>query len=62
MGKTRSIQENDRQQGNISCRDGHNNRQKQYGPQKHRILKRDGKYTQKNYTKKELNDPVTTMV
>ena len=32
MGKTRSLQENQRYQGNISYKDGHNKGQKWYGP------------------------------
>ena len=32
MGKMRSLQENQRYQGNISCKDGHNKEQKWYGP------------------------------
>ena len=32
MGKTRSLQENQRYQGNFSCKDGHNKGQKWYGP------------------------------
>ena len=36
MGKTRSLQENQRHQGNISCKDGINKRQKQYGPNRSR--------------------------
>ena len=32
----RSLQENQRYQGNISCKDGHNKGQKQYGPNKSR--------------------------
>ena len=36
MGKTRSLQENYRYQGNISCKDGHNKGQKWYGPNRTR--------------------------
>ena len=36
MGKMRSIQENQRYQGNISCKDGHNKGQKWYGPKRSR--------------------------
>ena len=54
----RSLQENQRYQGNISCKDGHNKGHKWYGPkQKQKILRRGGKNTQKNYTKKDLHDP-----
>ena len=58
MGKDqRSLQENQRYQGNISCKDGHNKGLKQYGPNR---SKRDQKkwqeYTEDLY-KKDLNDP-----
>ena len=36
MGKMRSLQENQRYQGNISCKDGHNKEQKWYGPNRSR--------------------------
>ena len=36
MGKTRSLQENQRLQGNISCKDGLNKGQKWYGPNRSR--------------------------
>ena len=36
MGKTRSLQENQRYQGNISCKDGQNKGQKWYGPNRSR--------------------------
>ena len=39
-------------QGNISCTDGHNKGQKWYGPKKQKMLKRNGKNTQKNYAKR----------
>ena len=40
-----------------SPKEGHNKGQKQYGPNKRKqILRRDGKNTQKNCTKKDLND------
>ena len=42
-----------RYQGNISCKDEHDKGQKQQGPNRSR---RAGKNTQKNYTKKGLND------
>ena len=35
----------------------HNKGQKQYGPNKQKILRRGSKNTQKNYTKKYLNVP-----
>ena len=37
MGKMRSLQENQRYQGTISCKDGHNKEQKWYGPKRNRI-------------------------
>jgi len=37
MGKTRDLFKNQRYQGNISCRHGHNKGQKQYGPNRSRI-------------------------
>ena len=36
MGKTRDLQENQRYQGNISCKDGYNKGQKWYGPNRSR--------------------------
>ena len=36
MGKIRSLQENQRYQGNISCKDGLNKGQKRYGPNRSR--------------------------
>ena len=36
MGKARYLQENQRYQGNISCKDGHNKGQKWYGPNRSR--------------------------
>ena len=36
MGKTRDILKTIRYQGNISCKDGHNKRQKWYGPNRSR--------------------------
>ena len=57
MGKERSPQENQRYQGNISCKDEYNKAQKWYGPN------RGGdKNTQKNYTKKIIMTQITTMV
>ena len=35
----------------------HNKGQKWYGPNKQKILRRGGKNTRKNYTKKNLHDP-----
>ena len=36
MGKTRGLQENERYQGTISCKDGLNKGQKWYGPKRSR--------------------------
>ena len=46
-----------RYQGNISSKDGLNKGQKWHGPNSKKILRRGGKNTQKNYTKKDLHDP-----
>ena len=50
--KKRGKKENERYQGNISCKDGHNKGQKWYGPKKQKILRRGDKNTQKIYTEK----------
>ena len=56
MGMTRSFQENQRYQGNISCKDGHNKGQKWYGPNRGKdIKKRWQEYTEELY-KKDLHD------
>ena len=53
----RSFQENQRYQGNISYKDGHNKGQKQYDLTKAEdIKKRRQEYTEELY-KKDLNDP-----
>ena len=59
MGKTRDFffQENQRYQGTISCKDGHNKGQKWYGPTEAEDIKKRWQHTQKNYTKKDLHDP-----
>ena len=36
MGKSRNLLKKIRYQGNFSCKDGHNKRQKWYGPSRHR--------------------------
>ena len=57
MGKTRSLQGNQRYQGNISCKDGLNEGQKWYGPtEAEDIKKRWQEYTEALY-KKHLHDP-----
>ena len=57
MGKTRELIENQRYQGNISRKDGHNKGQKQ----KQKIFRRGGKNVQKT-VQKDLSDQITTMV
>ena len=53
----RSLQENQRYQGNISCKDGLNKGQKWYGPtEAEDIKKRWQEYTEELY-KKDLHDP-----
>ena len=49
-------------QGNISCKDGLDKGQKWYGPNRSRRLRRDGKNTQKNCTKKIFMTQIITMV
>ena len=58
MGKTReSLQENERYQRNISCKDGHHKGHKWYGTtEAEDIKKRWQEYTVELY-KKDLNDP-----
>ena len=58
MGKTRDLfNKIGDAKGNISCKDGHNKGQKQYGPNRSRgIKKRRQEYTEELY-KKDLNDP-----
>ena len=51
----RSLQENQRYQGNISSKDEHNKAQKWYGPNKSNIKKKWQEYTE--LYKKDLNDP-----
>ena len=63
MGKTRDLfKKIKRYKRNISCKDGINKGQKWYGPNKQKILRRGGKNTQKNYTKKIFMTQITTMV
>ena len=56
MGKTRdlSLQENQRYPGNISCKDGLDNGQKWYGPNRSR---RDKEDVARKTVQKVLNDP-----
>ena len=63
MGKPRDLfKKIKRYQGNISCKDGLNKGQKWYGPNKKMILKRGGKNTQNNCTKKIFTTQITMMV
>ena len=53
----RSLQDNQRYPGNISCKDEHNKGQKWYGPNRSRnIKKRQQEYTEELYIK-DLHDP-----
>ena len=52
----RCLQENQRYQGNISCKDGLDKGQKQYEPEAKDIRKRWQEYTEELY-KKDLHDP-----
>ena len=53
MEKTRDLFQKIRDiKGYISCKDGHNKGQKWHGPIRNRILRRGGKNTQKNCTKR----------
>ena len=53
----RSLQENKRYQGNISCKDGHNKGQKWYGPtEAEDIKKRWQEYTEELYKKDQDPD------
>ena len=48
MGKTRNLFKKIRDtKGNISCKDGHNKRQKWHGPNKQKIRRKGGKNIQK---------------
>ena len=58
----RSLQENQRYQGNFSCKDGHNKGQKWQGPNEAKEIKRGGKNIQKNYTKKVLMTWISMMM
>ena len=63
MGKTRELfKKIKRYQGNISCKDGLDKGQKWYGPNRSRRLRRGGKNTQENCTKKIFMTQMITMV
>ena len=63
MGKTkkkRSLLENWRYKGDVSSKYGHTQKKRQKYPvpnRKQKRLRRGGKNTQKNYTKKDLHNP-----
>ena len=61
MRKTGALFKKIRYQGN-SCKDGHNKGQKWHGPNRKKILRRGGKNTQKNYTKKIFTTQIIMMV
>ena len=56
MGKTRDLFKNQRYQGNISCKDGHNKEQKWYGPDRRKYQEEVTRNTEELY-KKDLQDP-----
>ena len=63
MGMTRDLFKKIRDiNGNISCKNGLNKGQKWYGPNRSRILRRGGKNTQKNCTKKIFTTKIIMMV
>ena len=63
MGKTRDLfKKIKRYHGNISCKDRLNKRQKWNGSNRSKILRRGGKNTQKNCTKKIFMTQMITMV
>ena len=53
----RSIQENQRYHGNISCKDGHNKGQKWYGPNSSKRYKEEVARITEELYKTDLNDP-----
>ena len=61
MGK-RPLQENQRYQGNISCKDGHNKGQKWQGPNRSRRDQEKVTRIQRRTIQKGLSDPITMMV
>ena len=46
-----------RSQGNISCKDGHKNGQKWYGPNRHRRYSEEVARIHRRTLQKDLNDP-----
>ena len=62
MGKTRDLFKKIRDtKGNISCKDGLNKGQTLYGSNRAEDIKRGGKNTQKNYTKKIFMSQIVMM-
>ena len=58
MGKARErLQENWSYQGNISCKDGHNKGQKQYGPNRSRRYQEKVARIYRRTTQKRSHDP-----
>ena len=56
MGKTRDLQENQRYQGNISCKDGLDKGQKWYGPNEAEDIKKRWQEYAEELFKKDLHD------
>ena len=56
MGKMRSLQENQKHQGNISCKDGHNKGQKCYEPNRAEDIKKRWQESTEELYKKDLHD------
>ena len=57
MGKTRDHFKKIRDQGNISCNDGHNKGQKWYGPKRSEDIKKGWQEYIEELYKKDLHDP-----
>ena len=55
--KTRDLFKKMRYQGNISCKDGHKNGQKWYGPNRHRRYSEEVARIHRRIIQKDLNDP-----
>ena len=62
MGKTRDLFKKIRDTKGTLHAKGHNKGQKQYGPNRSRMLRKGCKNTQKNYTKKIFMTQITMMV
>ena len=57
MGNQRSLQENQRYQGNISCKDGLDKGQKWYGPNRSRRYEEEVAGIHRRTVQKDLHDP-----